>query len=137
VGLFVLECRSSLTPLPAWREYIPPRIRDMLELSPIQIAILERIACRGFTIVAFPLYGSAAGVRRGDCAALLVPVSGAGMKILGEPSWLVAGNMSVRVRRNGSDVFVWKKEQVQVTPERLVELATFRSDLEGMLAPEA
>jgi hypothetical protein len=109
----------------------------MLELSPIQIAILERIARRGFTIVAFPLYGSAAGVRRGDCAALLAPISGAGMKILGEPSWLVAGNLSVRVRRNGCDVFVWKKEQVQVTPERLVELATFRSDLEGILAPEA
>lgn len=106
----------------------------MLELSPKQIAVLEKIAAHGFAIVAFPLYASAAGVRKGNCAVLLTPVTHGGMQMLGEPCCLVNGNLSVRVSRNGKDWFVWKKEQLDATPERLEELAKFRGELSGLLA---
>jgi hypothetical protein len=105
----------------------------MLELSPKQIAVLENIAARGFAIVAFPLYASAAGVRKGNCAALLSPVANGGMRLLGEPCCLVNGNLSVRIRRNDGEWFVWKKQQLKVTAERLAELAEFRRILDGLL----
>lgn len=109
----------------------------MLDLSPPQLAILERISKSGFTIVAFPLYASSAGVRRGNCAALLAPIPQGGMRFLGEPCWMVGGNLSVRVRKDSHDLFVWKKQEVEATAQRLAELADFRRDLEKLLSPLA
>lgn len=105
----------------------------MLELSPKQIGILENIAAHGFAIVAFPLYASAVGVRKGNCAALLMPVLNGAMRLLGDPCWLVNGNLSVWVQRGGAELFVWKKEEVEATVERLAEVASFRRELEDLL----
>jgi hypothetical protein len=109
----------------------------VLELSPKQIGILEKIAAHGFAIVAFPLYASAVGVRKGNCAALLMPMSNGGMKLLGEPCWLVDGNLSVRVQRNGVELFVWKKQEVEATAERLAEVAYLRRELDEMLVTKS
>jgi hypothetical protein len=109
----------------------------VLELSPKQIGILEKIAVNGFAIVAFPLYASAVGVRKGNCAALLIPVPNRGMKLLGDPCWLVNGNLSVRVQRNSVELFVWKKEEAEATRERLAEVSAFRKEIEDLLAPRA
>jgi hypothetical protein len=105
----------------------------VLELSPKQIGILEKIAANGFAIVAFPLYASAVGVRKGNCAALLMPIPNGGMKLLGEPCWLVNGNLSVRVQRGGAELFVWKTQEVEATPEKLAEVAGFCRALEETL----
>ena len=105
----------------------------MLELTPQQIAALERLAACGFEIVAFPLYASAVGVRRGNCAALLQPDAGGTMRLLAEPCYLVEGNLSVRVERKGSAWFVWKKKQLEVTPERQAELDRFARELSKLL----
>ena len=105
----------------------------MLELSPNQIGILETIASRGFAIVAFPLYASAVGVRKGNCAALLSPGADGGFRLLGDACWLVDGNLSVKVRKNGAEWFVWKKREVEATPERLSEVADFRDELNNLL----
>ena len=107
----------------------------MQELTPAQFAILERLATRGFAIVAFPLYASAIGVRRGSFAVLLVPVEGGALRILGDPCYLIDGNLSVRVSRQGRPVFVWKSREVEVTPELLVELSRFAADVSGLLLP--
>ena len=104
----------------------------MLELTPAQIAVLERLAVRGFQGASFPLYANAVGVRKGNCAALLAPIAG-GMKLAAEPSYLVDGNLSVRVTRVGRNYFVWKKKQVEVTPERQMELERFEAELNELL----
>ena len=109
----------------------------MLELSPKQIGILEKIATHGFAIVAFPLYASAVGVRKGNCAALLTPVLNAGMRLLGDPCWLLNGNLSVRVQKNGVELFVWKKQEVEATAEGLLEVSEFRRELEELLLTKA
>jgi len=109
----------------------------VLELSPKQIRILENIAKHGFAIVAFPLYASAAGVRNGNCAALLAPIPNGGMRLVSEPCWLLNGNLSVRIRKNNIEWFVWKKQEVEATPDRLAEVAEFRSELEDLLAAKA
>ena len=107
-----------------------------LELTREQIAALERLAGAGYEIVAFPMYASAVGVRRGECAALLEPVAG-GMRVVGEACWLVEGNLSVRVRREGREWFVWKKKQVEATEKRVAEVERFEEELrKNFLEPQ-
>ncbi len=105
-----------------------------LELSPKHVTVLERIAGHGFSIVAFPLYASAVGIRKGNCAALLNSKTDGRFDLFGEPCYLIEGNLSVRSRRDGRDLFVWKKRELAAIPERLAELAAFRQELEQLLA---
>jgi hypothetical protein len=105
----------------------------MIELSPLQMQTLERLFEAGFRPIAIPPYESALCVRRGECAALLSPVANGGLKLLASPSYIVAGNLSVRLKSGQAEVFVWKKAELPATPERLQELESFRQELNGIL----
>jgi len=105
----------------------------MLELTPRQIAVLEKLRDAGFGLAAFPLYASYLGLKKGNCAILLAPVAGGGMQPFGEPCYLVGGNLGVRMKRAGREWFVWKKEQVEVTAERLGELQRFTAEVRATL----
>ena len=105
----------------------------MLELTPQQISILERLIAGGFAITPFPLYANAIGVQRGECAALLVPAAHAPLAMQGEPCYLLKGNLAVAVIRQGKKMYVWKKEAVEATPQREAELSNFRQDLLHLL----
>ena len=109
----------------------------MNELTAQQIAILERLVSRGFFVVAFPLYANAVGVRKGNYAALLDPVSGAGFRVFGEPCVLLDGNLTVRVADKGKSWFVWKKQRVEATVERIEELDRFVCELKMLLEARA
>jgi hypothetical protein len=106
-----------------------------MDLTPQQISILQRMQAGGFEIVAFPMYANYVGVRKGNCAALLSPVAAERFQIHGQPAYLIGGNFSVRVTREGSDWFVWKKEKLEVTPARLAELENFTAQLSQALLP--
>jgi hypothetical protein len=101
----------------------------MPEFSPAQLAILTRLNSIGFVLVAFPMYANHVGVRRGDCSALLAPDSDRGFRIFGEPSWLINGNLSVKIADAGGQFYVWKKSRVEATPDRRALVAEFASDL--------
>jgi hypothetical protein len=105
----------------------------MVELTPRQMHVLERLFAAGFRPIAIPPYESALCVHRGECAALLSPVPNGGLKLLASPSYLVTGNLSVRLRRAEGEVFAWKKTELTATPERLAELDSFRRDLSEVL----
>src|SRR5580700_2159534 len=96
-----------------------------MDLTPQQISILERLHKHDFQIVAFPMYANYIGVRKGNCAALFAPIVGGHFKVHGQPAYLLNGNFSVRVRKHGAEWFVWKKEKLEVTPERLDEVSAF------------
>lgn len=106
----------------------------MLEFSPQQLQVIERLLEAGFRPIAIPPYESALCLRKGDCAAVLAPVSGGGLKLLAPPSYLVDGNFSVKLKRDRGEVFVWKKAEVEATPERLRDLEAFRAELIELLA---
>jgi hypothetical protein len=101
----------------------------MIDLSPNQISILERLAANGFSIVAFPLYANAVGARRGTCAALLDPIPSGGFRLYGEPCYLLDGNLSVRITERGKTWFVWKKQRLEATAERIADLQAFVAEL--------
>jgi hypothetical protein len=106
----------------------------MVELSPLQMQIIQRLLEIGFCPIAIPPYEGALCIKKGNCAAVLAPVPSGGMKLLAPPSYLVAGNFSVKLKRGLGEVFVWKKNEVEATPERLQELELFRRDLAESLA---
>ena len=105
----------------------------MNEFSPQQMEILQRLIAKEFTLVAFPLYANAVGVRKGSCAALLNPVANGGFSILGEPCILLDGNLTVRIKDKGKTWFVWKKQRVEATAPLLTELEKFIAKLKLLL----
>jgi hypothetical protein len=105
----------------------------MVEFTPQQMQTLERLFASGFRPIAIPPYENALCVRRGECAAVLSPIPSGGLKLLAPPSYLVDGNLSVRLKRGAGEVFVWKKTELRATPERLQELELFRQELTDML----
>ena len=105
----------------------------MLELSPLQMQVVERLLEAGFRPIAIPPYESALCMRKGACAAVLAPVPNGGIRLLAPPSYLVNGNLSVRLKRGSGEVFVWKKKEVEATVEKSGELEAFRRELTEIL----
>jgi hypothetical protein len=108
-----------------------------MELTAQQVGILERLRSRGFEIVAFPLYENYVGVRKGNCGALLAPAGPDRFGLYGEPSYLVAGQLSARMIQSDGHWFVRKKDKVPVSPERVAELESFAAELVDALLPVA
>jgi len=96
--------------------------------------VMKRLFEAGFRPIAIPPYESALCLRRGDCAAVLALVDGGGLRILAPASFLVDGKFGVRVKRGTKDVFVFKQKELEVTPERLKELAEFQEILDEIIA---
>lgn len=105
----------------------------MVELSPRQMQVMERLLEAGFRPIAIPPYESALCMRKGNCVAALAPVPNAGLKLLAPASFMVDGNFSVKLKRGPGEVFVWKKNEVEATPERMRELESFKSELQEIL----
>jgi hypothetical protein len=105
----------------------------MVELSPQQMQVIERLFAAGFRPIAIPPYESALCMKKGNCAAVLSTVPNGGIKLLAPPSYLVDGNLSVKLKRGAGEVFVWKKKEVEATREKLNELETFRRELTEIL----
>ena len=95
--------------------------------------VMQRLFEAGFRPMAIPPYENALCVRKGSCVAALAPVPNGGMRLLAPATYLVEGNFSVKLRRGASEVFVWKKKEVQATAEKLAELETFRNELQEIL----
>jgi hypothetical protein len=104
------------------------------QLNAQHIARLEKIAVAGFTFTSFPLYAAAVGVKKGNCAALLNPLPDGSLKFFAEPCYLVDGNLSVRIERTGRSIFIWKKKELEATPQRVAELTAFCAELQELLA---
>src|ERR1700739_3149080 len=109
----------------------------MSELSAPQVQILERLVSQGFVLVAFPLYANAVGIRKESCAALLDPIAGNGFRLLGEPCVLLDGNLTVRITEKGKSWFVWKKQRLKATRDRIAELDRFVAELKMHLESRA
>ena len=102
-------------------------------MTALQMETMERLFAAGFRPIAIPPYENAIGVHRGEFVAMLGPVANGGMRLLAPATVMVDGNVGVRLKKPGGDVFVWKGREVAATEERLRELEKFRSELEAIL----
>jgi hypothetical protein len=105
----------------------------MVELSPQQMRIIERLLEAGFRPISIPPYENVICMMKGNCAAVLAPVPQGGLKLAATPSYLVEGSLSVKLKRGSGEVFVWKKSEVEATAERLGELESFRREIARIL----
>jgi hypothetical protein len=105
----------------------------MVELSPQQMKIIERLLEAGFRPITIPPYENVICMKKGDCAAVLAPVGRGGLKLAAPPSYLVEGNLSVKLKRGSGEIFVWKKNEVEATADRLSKLESFRREISGIL----
>ncbi len=105
----------------------------MPELTPQQMNIFERLFGAGFRPIAIPPYENALCVRRGECAAVLTPVPNGGLRMLAPATYIIDGNLGVKLKKGDREVFVWKKREVEATLERLEELEAFRRELTSIL----
>jgi hypothetical protein len=108
-----------------------------MDITAQQAVILERLIGQSFQIVAFAMYESYIGVRKGNCGALLAPQVSGGLSIYGEPAYLVGGTFGVKMFRSDGPYFVSKKKEIAATPERICELAEFAAELSNALLPTA
>ena len=105
----------------------------MVELTELQMEMLEKLFAAGFRPIAIPPYENALCVHRGEYAAVLAPVENAGLRLLAPATVMVDGNLGVKLKKGESEVFVWKQKEVTATEQRLKELQRFREDLAGVL----
>jgi len=72
----------------------------MVEFSPKQMQVIERLFKAGFRPIAIPPYESALCMRKGDCAAVLAAVPNGGIK----PQCKTEARLrrSVRLEKEGS-----------------------------------
>jgi hypothetical protein len=105
----------------------------MFELSENQMKLVERLVHAGFRPMAIAPYERALCLRKGDCVALLGPAPDGGLQMLVPPTFLLEGNLSVKLKRGNREVFVWKQSELESTPERLRELEAFRTELVRIL----
>lgn len=105
----------------------------MQELTPGQMQLIERLFQAGFRPMAIPPYERALCMRKGDCVALLGATPTGGLQMLVPPTFLLEGNLSVKLKRGDREVFVWKQNELEATPDRLRELEVFRTELTEIL----
>jgi hypothetical protein len=108
-----------------------------MELTQRQMAVVERLVGAGFQPLAIPPYERAVCLRKGECVALLGPVANGGLQLLVPVTFLIEGNLSVKVKRGNGEVFVWKGKELEAKEERLRELEAFRAELAGILEGNA
>jgi hypothetical protein len=97
---------------------------------------LARLYQAGFDIQTFDRFPRAVGVVRDNCIALLEATPD-GLKMVGTPGWRMGEAIGVLVEQGGRQVFQYKSETVEATPERLETLRRFREELENLLVAAA
>lgn len=95
---------------------------------------LQKIYLAGFELQTYERFPKAIGVSKGNCVALLTATP-AGLTTIGTPGWKMGEVLGVLTEVQGRKVFQAKAEVVEATPERLLELARFREELEQLLTP--
>jgi len=108
-----------------------------MELTERQMRVAGRLLEAGFQPIAIPPYDNTLILRKGECVGLLKPVPNGGLELAVPVTFLIDGNVSVKIKRGSGEVFVWKGKELEATPERLQELESFRAELAGILESHA
>jgi hypothetical protein len=96
-------------------------------------AQLQALVEAGFSLETFERYPRAVGAVRDGCIALF-EVGADGLRMIGQPGWRMGEVMGLLVERGGRQVFQYKAEVIEATPERLAALRRFTAELAGLLA---
>ena len=94
---------------------------------------MQRIYLAGFQLETFERFPKAIGAVRENVIALLEATPD-GLRIIGTPGWRMGEAMGVLIQISGRQVFQYKSEVVEATPERLETVRRVKEQLENLLA---
>ena len=94
---------------------------------------LQRIYLAGFQLETFERFPKAIGAVRENVIALL-EATPEGLRMIGTPGWRMGEAIGVLIQMGGRQVFQYKQEIVEATPERLEAVRRAREELENLLA---
>ena len=97
---------------------------------------LQRIYLAGFQLETFERFPKAIGVVRDNVIALL-EATPEGLRMIGTPGWRMGEAMGVLIQMGERQVFQYKQEIVEATPERLETVRRVREELEKLLAEKS
>jgi hypothetical protein len=105
----------------------------MMELTEGQMRVVGRLFETGFLPIVIPPYENTLILRKGECVGLLKPVANGALELVVPVTFLIDGNVSVKIKKGKGEVFVWKGKELEATAERLKELEEFRAQLTEIL----
>ncbi len=102
------------------------------ELTPDQVANLEKFWRAGFKFVALEHVERYLGVEKSGFVALLDPAGGK-LKVFGQVGYRMGSGIGVLVERGGGKAFVRKNEIVAASRELLADYERFKTELTVLL----
>jgi hypothetical protein len=106
-----------------------------VDLSPSQIAKLEKLIESSFRFVTIERFERYVAVERDGFAALL-DVERGQLRLLGMPGFRLGGGIGMLVERGEERAFVWHDQKVKATKDLLAAYNKFRTDLDNLLSEE-
>ena len=103
-----------------------------MELTPPQVAVLEKFLQTGFSFVTLEHVERYLGVEKEGFVALLDPSAGR-LNLFGQAGYRMARGIGMLVERGAGKAFVWKNESVVATPELLATYERFRNEVKALL----
>jgi len=104
----------------------------VLDLTPAQIATLERFLEAGFRFLTLERMERYLGVEKAGFVSLLDP-SGGKVVQFGQAGYLFPEGLGMLVERGEGKTFVWKSKSVPATPELLAAYQRFKSEVKVLL----
>ena len=105
---------------------------ELRQLTPSQVAKLERLVRAGFKFVTFERFARYPAAEKNGFVALLDTAAGR-IKIFGQVGYHLGEGIGVLIELGAGKFFVWKEQTVAATPELLQAYLDFRRDLQAIL----
>ncbi len=102
------------------------------ELTPAQVALLERLLRAGFRLVTLERFARYPAVEKDGMISLL-DTSGGKIRIFGQVGYRMGEGIGVLVERGGGKVFVWHQQSVPASPELVASYDRVRGELNELL----
>jgi hypothetical protein len=102
------------------------------ELTPAQVAVLEKLLHAGFKFVSLERFARYPAVEREGFVALLDTAAGK-VRIFGQAGYRMGEGIGMLMERETEKAFVWHGESVEATPELLAAYNKFKTELNALL----
>jgi len=103
-----------------------------MDLTPAQVAVLERFLKAGFKFVTLEHVERYLAVEKEGFVALLDPSDGR-LNLFGQAGYRMGRGIGMLVERGAGKAFVWKGESVPATPQLVAAYERFKAEVRGLL----
>ncbi len=103
-----------------------------MDLTPAQVAVLERFLQTGFRFVTLEHVERYLAVEKEGFVALLDPCADR-LKLFGQVGYRMGRGIGMLVERRAGKAFVWKRESVVASPKLLAAYERFRNEVSALL----